>query len=206
MSDHGHYIKVYDNFLPSDLCRRIIKRFDDNADQVVDWRTELPVGSGFATKLGSCLDVNLNRYQSIWADIEAELLHYYRLGVRRYMSECPGCHFPTEWGWEAIRVKRYLPENKDHFVPHTDTAILQSARRYLGAFFFLNNVEVGGETIFPHYNVSIKPMEGRMFLFPPYWMYVHAGIAPVSGPRYLVGTYLHLVEGADQLIAIPEEK
>ena len=31
---------------------------------------------------------------------------------------------------------------------------------------------------------------GRLLMFPPYWMYQHEGLPPVSGDKYIVSTYL----------------
>ena len=35
---------------------------------------------------------------------------------------------------------------------------------------------------------------GRLVVFPPYWMYQHEGIAPVSGDKYILSTYLLFTE------------
>jgi len=54
----------------------------------------------------------------------------------------------------------------------------------------LNDVACGGETEFPHLGVSVKPEAGRLLIFPPYWMYQHQGLPPVSGDKYILSTYL----------------
>ena len=71
-----------------------------------------------------------------------------------------------------------------------------SARRFLVYFWYLNDVEVGGETAFQWNSASetnsvIKPVAGRLLMFPHMWTYPHAGLKPISGPKYIIGGYLH---------------
>jgi hypothetical protein len=200
------YIRVYEQVLPVALCDQIIDRFEQHHRDAPDWRLELPTESGESHAVRSCQEINFNRNREIWGDLEAQLLHYVKLGVQKYVYDCPGCQFPEKFGYEAVRIKKYTPSRGDHFAPHIDSATLESCKRYLACFFFLNDVHEGGETCFPHYHLELKPQKGRMFLFPPFWMYVHAGKAPISNPKYLVGTYLHHVEGGDKLLAIPEKE
>ncbi|WP_394687711.1 hypothetical protein [uncultured Xanthomonas sp.] len=30
----------------------------------------------------------------------------------------------------------------------------------------------------------------RLLIFPPYWMFLHAGLPPRSGDKYILSTYL----------------
>ena len=201
----GNYIKVFDNMLPPAFCNQVMNRYEETKNKVRDWRLDLPLEAGYdLTTVSTCLDVNLNRYHDLWGDLESQLLEYFRIGIHAYMNKCPGCHFPIRYAYEAIRVRKYQPGAEQHFKPHTDTSTLSSSKRFLGAFFYLKDVEEGGETIFPHINISVKPKRGRMLLFPPYWMYVHAGLVPISGPKWLVSTYLHHIEGVNELLAIQE--
>jgi prolyl 4-hydroxylase len=43
---------------------------------------------------------------------------------------------------------------------------------------------------FPQLGLTVPAREGRLLMFPPYWMYQHEGITPVSGDKYIVSTYL----------------
>jgi len=198
------YIKVYEQVLPPSLCQTIIQKFEEHHQNAPDWRLESDE-SDHSHSVRSCQEINLNRNRELWGDLEHQVLEYVKMGIKKYMYDCPGCQFPEKFGFEAIRIKKYNPERGDHFAPHIDSATLESCKRYLAVFFFLNDVEEGGETCFPHSHLMIKPRQGRMFLFPPFWHFVHAGNAPISGPKYLIGTYLHHVDGGDKLVVIPEQ-
>ena len=66
-----------------------------------------------------------------------------------------------------------------------------SARRFLAMFFYLNDVDKGGQTYFNNINYKVKAKEGSVLCFPPTWMFPHEGKAPLSGDKWIVGTYLH---------------
>ena len=49
---------------------------------------------------------------------------------------------------------------------------------------YLNDVEEGGETTFPEFQV--KPKKGSLLLFPATWSYLHSGNIPKSGDKYII--------------------
>ena len=63
-------------------------------------------------------------------------------------------------------------------------------------FFYLNDVEEGGETKFKFEStgeeLSIKPEAGSVVCFPPTWQYPHKGCTPISGPKYVISSYVQL--------------
>ena len=61
-------------------------------------------------------------------------------------------------------------------------------------FWSLTDVEEGGETFFNDLDYGVKPKKGRMLMFPPFWMYPHPGVRPISGTKYILGTYLNFAE------------
>jgi hypothetical protein len=52
------------------------------------------------------------------------------------------------------------------------------------------NAPGGGETVFPNLGLSIQPEAGKLLAFPPIWLFPHAGLPPLGGPKYILHTYL----------------
>jgi len=129
-----------------------------------------------------------------WMKIHNELILAIKYASERYMLELDlRERFPPRNTIEQIRLKHYAANGIDRFDNHVDIGDHDSARRFLVLFFYLNDVEEGGETTFTHLDYSVKPKQGSCLLFPPTWMYPHAGEKPVSNDKYIVGTYLHYV-------------
>ena len=94
----------------------------------------------------------------------------------------------SRYEFEKFKIKKYVPELKEEFRRHTDSTTKRSCRRFLSSLIYLNDVEEGGQTAFN--DVTVNPKEGRLIIFPPLWMFPHAGKMPVSDIKYILTTYL----------------
>ena len=112
----------------------------------------------------------------------------------KYKKDCniKEKQWPERFGFEEIRFKRYLPNDKDEFKEHVDVGDYNSARRFLVFFLYLNN-NFDGRTSFSEYDMQVYPKAGRLLMFPPTWTYLHAGFKPKLEPKYIIGSYLHYV-------------
>lgn len=183
-TDLRHYVRVYDGDLSADMCRQLtdsfetLQRFQHYNGRKIrrgleesEW-TELNVtrlsDAGFLAMFRGILDRALLRYN---ADVSLTI---------------PIPNTPTT---SDLIMKRYRPGGVERFQLHFD-AIAHVANRYLVMLWYLNDVESGGETRFPQIELAVKPRAGRLLMFPPYWMYQHEGVPPVSGDKYILSTYL----------------
>tara|TARA_B100001057_G_scaffold475574_1_gene542481 strand:- start:3696 stop:4262 length:567 start_codon:yes stop_codon:yes gene_type:complete len=179
------YVRSYDNLVDSDLCKRILEAFGKSNSEYID-REQRP----------SFTELNLtNRLKAkdpLWSDIHIKLEDYFVDAVSLYMDELElGPDFPAKYCFEELRLKYYQNNGHDQFKDHVDVQDYNSARRFLVCFLYLNDVGEGGQTYFPKLDVTVEPRCGRILLFPPTWMYRHAGLPPQSNKKYIVGTYLH---------------
>ena len=128
----------------------------------------------------------------------------------RDLFNIDGKLWPNQVGYEAFRMKRYMPNNLDDFKFHVDVGDYASARRFLVFFWYLNDVAEGGETTFQQnrksrIEMAVKPVAGRMITFPPLWTHPHTGMKPISGPKYIIGGYLHYIRNKNNdLVALPQ--
>lgn len=83
---------------------------------------------------------------------------------------------------------QYYKANEGIYEWHTDNVknnvLKKNQVRFLTFIWYLNDVEVGGETEF--LNGKIKPEAGKLLLFPATWTYIHKGNMPVSNDKYIV--------------------
>ena len=172
----SEFVRVYDEALPAQVCDRIVRAFDRSTVAI---QRQDPV----------------RRFNELVIDgspewVETNLLlekakdHW----LHRYQHDVPGT-FPSEYDFEAFRIKRYEADRKDEFTAHVDSYDLVSSKRFLVCFWYLNDVADGGETVFPQLDLKVRARRGRLIMFPPYWMYLHAGLPPVSEDKYIISTY-----------------
>ena len=55
----------------------------------------------------------------------------------------------------------------------------------------LNDVEEGGETLFNHFNIKIKPKRGKTLIWPAEWTHAHSGKIVKSGKKYIITGQMH---------------
>ena len=189
-------IRVYDDVIDEESCQKLIEKFESFEDRLekVDEEDE---GEKIAFK-----QLQLVKFKE-WESVQNGMLKMFQDYIGRYKMDCniKDKQWPTEYGYEAIRMKRYLNNDSDRFDPHVDVLDYDTSRRFLAFFIYVNDVEVGGETKFlslyksgTYIPFTVTPKRGRLLMFPPMWPWVHAGRKPVSGMKYLINSYCHYAE------------
>lgn len=186
-TDLAGYVKVYDGIVSPEKCQEIIDLYEVNKDLHNRIDNE---GRPNFTQLNITTHAEKDE---TFVGIQQELVTYFNQSLREYGRDAPvtDFQFPPRYAYEHLRIKKYRNDDEDCFDLHTDVGDHASARRFLAFFLYLNDVEIGGETVFPDIDVRVAPKAGSVLVFPPMWMWRHEGRKPVSGPKYIVGSYLH---------------
>ena len=185
------YVRHYDNVLPKTFCDSVIKKFENHPKQQKETYLE---GHRSFTEL------NLNENIVSWKseiDFMVGTMQTY-MDVYKKDVGVDLMSWPENHGYEQLRMKRYLPNDQDEFKFHVDVQDYASARRFLVYFWYLNDVEEGGQTAFQlnrnqPVKLKVQPRAGRLLMFPPLWTHPHIAFKPVGGPKYIVGGYLHYI-------------
>lgn len=85
-------------------------------------------------------------------------------------------------------VKKYCFDEEDKFALHYD-AVAGVANRGIVMIWYLNDVEIGGETVFPLHGVEIKPRKGNCLIFPPFWNFPHLARKPINTDKYTLNCF-----------------
>ena len=186
-------IRVYDDVIDEESCQKLIEKFESFEDRLEEvYRKD--EGEKIAFK-----QLQLIKFKE-WESVQQGMLELFQDYIVRYKMECSikDKQWPTEYGYEAIRMKRYLNNDSDRFDSHVDVLDYDTSRRFLAFFIYVNDVEVGGETKFlslyksgTYIPFTVTPKRGRLLMFPPMWPWYHAGLKPESGKKYLIHSYCH---------------
>jgi prolyl 4-hydroxylase len=184
IGDLPHYVRVYDNHLEADLCRRMLASFEGLARfQVVNGRG---VRRGLEDSAWTELNVSRLADQAFMTDFRLRIDTAFDRYNRDIGLTIP---LPPAPKHSDLTLKKYRAGGNECFQLHFDS-IYSVANRYLVLLWYLNDVIEGGETRFPQLGLSVKPATGRLLMFPPYWMYQHEGVPPHSGDKFILSTYL----------------
>ena len=186
-------IRVYDDVIDEESCQKLIEKFEkfeEHFEEVYEKDEEERI---------SFKQLQLVKFKE-WDSVQQGMLELFQDYIVRYKMDCniKDKQWPEEYGYEAIRMKRYLNNDIDRFDPHVDVLDHNTARRFLAFFIYVNDVDEGGETKFVNLNkegtyihLTVTPKRGRLLMFPPMWPWYHAGLKPESGKKYLIHSYCH---------------
>lgn len=187
-ADLRRYIRTYDHDLDPQLCQQMIGSFAGLE------RFQLRNGRGVRRGLedSAWTELNVSRlsdaaFQGMFRKLIDRALERYNRDVELAIP------IPNSPVFSNLTLKRYRAGQQEQFQLHFD-AINHVANRYLVLLWYLNDVEQGGETRFPQLDVAVPARAGRLLMFPPYWMYQHEGMPPVSGDKYIISTYLLFID------------
>ena len=92
----------------------------------------------------------------------------------------------TNFYHTTYQIQKY-EANKGKYVYHDDSQIIKQINKYriITFLWYLNDVDIGGET---HFNgkIVIKPETGKLIFFPATWTYPHCGKMPISNDKYIL--------------------
>lgn len=178
------YIRVFDNALSHGFCARTIGIFEELEKFHV--RHGHGVERGLDDSGWTELDISVHADDAFKGYFVAQIRNYLQLYNDTLRLTVP---IPDLKMYQELRMKRYVADNGDRFQPHFDS-LGDKSHRYLVFLWYLNDVERGGETLFCDLDIRIAARAGRLLVFPPYWMFQHAGLPPQSGDKYILSTYL----------------
>lgn len=182
--DLTSYVQVYDNALDANFCTRMIESFDQLA------RFHSRNGRGLMKALESSAWTELNVSQAADASLKTYFMDQASIFLARYNEALRlTIAVPERPRLENLRIKRYNVSQGDNFQPHFD-ALDYTCNRYMVFLWYLNDVDEGGETEFCDLNLRVAARAGRLLMFPPYWMFQHAGLPPLSNDKFIISTYM----------------
>lgn len=178
------FVRCYDQDLDAQVCAGLVAGFDTLGDGHL--RNGRGVRAGLEESAWTELDVGRHA--------DAPLLAFFRrhvsLALQRYNRDL-GLPLPVPDSplLAPLILKRYLAGGQDRFQLHFD-AVNEVSDRYMVLLWYLNDVDEGGETLFPLLDLRVVPRRGRLLMFPPYWLFPHAGLPSPRQDKYILSTYL----------------
>lgn len=178
------YVAWFDGALEAQFCAQLIESFE----RTVPLQTANGRGVRPGLEHSGWTELNVSRLAD--EGFKGFFLHqidrHLALYNQRVRLTIP---VPSRPNIEDLRIKRYRAGADEQFQPHFDS-IDAVANRYLVFLWYLNDVADGGETEFCDLGLKVQARAGRLLMFPPYWLFQHAGLPPRSNDKYILSTYL----------------
>lgn len=183
----SHFIEAYPDALSAEDCEDIIARFEADPAREPS-RTQRQVNENVRT--GTMLQIAQSPdWEDVRNRIHGVLTAKITLYVDKYRSMA-GMMKPERSYISAPLLERIDPGQGYNW--HIDAGPAGTHKRILSSLIYLRDIEDGGATEFPYQQVAVKPKQGMLLLFPPFWTHLHRGAEVKSGVKYNITNYLML--------------
>ena len=183
------FIQIFENEFSNDLCDRLIALLDlcdkegiamtgtigtGNVSSAKKQSRDVDIHDGFAQGKRSLrlVESNADLYYEIKAQIDKPILDYVNKNIPNFLGETDYLELDYSKNIfipvQPFKLKKYKAPEEGYHAWHQDWGTNASQKRMLVVMIYLNDVAEGGETLFFHQGVSIKPKKGTVVIFPPY--------------------------------------
>ena len=188
------FIGIYDGYIPDEACDQAIELFKkykelnkvfsrftlDGATQDIKQDKSLSVLPEIITDI----ELDGNKLKALMINFDTALRHYYtETNIKKYTAE--------DIITDHVKIQKTLPSEGYHVWHIEHAATRDMAKRVLVYSIYLNTVEDGGETEFLYQSQRVKPVKGRIVIWPAGFPYVHRGNPPLSGEKYILTSWIN---------------
>ena len=200
----NQHIGIFENAFSKEWCNTIIKYIEIHKDKLVpreEYWGDDRLARDLSMELQQLYDLGNEQEKkhllSIREEFDKVFLKCYNLYKQHY-------HLGQEnFSITSYKLQKTYPTQGYHIwhaeSPHEDPNMLEEDRRMnlltrFGAYtIYLNNVKDGGETEFLFQSLRLPPNEGTLCIFPSSYTHLHRGNPPLSGEKYIMTGWTHLV-------------
>lgn len=189
---HSGQIQFVDGLLDKKTCVNLLIRL--NSLQTSPGKT---LGGVFpVTKLTN--DIHYNAKEIDWtfedAVLDTKVFTALTSAIAIYKQAYPHLNHWVDISDTGFQAQKY-DKSAGYYREHTDSFPGSVNERVLAAIIYLNDVEFGGETNFTVHGVKVKPIQGRICLFPAVFTHPHESCVPITGDKWIISTFINHTPG-----------
>lgn len=185
-------INVYNQGISVDSCNRAIETLEskltNSTSQIYKWQGAMVTESdAVMSDARDCVDFKISSVS--YGPRDSENSELYDMHKEMFDAIHPNVQdYGQYWGvgisyYEAFNFVKYEGAGK-HFNIHADHGPAYVTT--VSVVAYLNDNYDGGELYFPRFDLTIKPKQGDVLVFPSTYIYEHASLPMKSGTKYSV--------------------
>jgi len=185
-------INMYSHGISADRCEAAINTLESkltgSTDPVYRWHGAMVTESdSVMSDARDCVDFKIS--STSYGSENEQNLELYNMHKEIFDAIHPNVQdYGQYWGvgisyYEAFNFVKYEGAGK-HFNIHADHGPAYVTT--ISVVAYLNDNYEGGELYFPRFDLTIKPKQGDVLVFPSTYIYEHASLPMKSGTKYSV--------------------
>jgi len=188
------FIGVYDGYIPDEACDQAIELFNKYQDFNKIFSRFTSEGITQESKNDKQLfctadvltdqEFNVNKLKLLMVNFDIALRQYYiETNIKKYTAE--------DIITDHVKIQKTIPSQGYHVWHVEHGPGREMEKRVIVYSIYLNTVEEGGETEFLYQSQRVKPVKGRIVIWPAGFPYVHRGNPPLSGEKYILTSWIN---------------
>ena len=192
------YIYLNKNSLSKEFCLDIINLFENE-----DGKYHGVTHSGLNKNIKDTTDFSINMSNEKWEKYNKFLQEELNRNITKYLKNLrdefknkvqhsdQNYFDQNQISFNMLLMQKYK-KGTGKYIFHDDFSIDYQYKKYRAFTFlwYLNNVELGGETEFEEF--KIKPEAGKLLIFPASWTFPHSGKIPISDDKYIITGWAYI--------------
>ena len=192
-AERSGQIQVVDGLLDESTCMNFLSRMEQLWDKSSPGKTIGGVQP--VTKLSNDLHYS-QRYVEDWriddVVLDTAIFTALRSAIAIYKQAYPHLNQWITMEDTGFQVQKYN-KAQGYYREHTDSFPGTATERVLAVIIYFNDVEFGGETNFPVHGVKVKPVQGRICLFPAVFTHPHESCVPITSDKWIISSFINNV-------------
>ena len=155
------------------ICDKLIEYHKNN----IEYKNRSHITAG---KISTDVTVFIGNKNPIMHMYMEEVMKAVRLYIKTYDLES----MFAVTSREAFNIQHYAP-NEGFLGYHCERIQSQTNQRALVFMTYLNDVTDGGETEFKYQKLKVKPVKGKMVVWPTDFTHLHRGVVSPTQEKYI---------------------
>ena len=166
-----HYIGS--SYISSTLCDVLLQEMEDN-----EYRSKKDPARGYYRLPNSCLTKSTND----------RFIYELNNCMGKYTEQFPWSRRTEQWGFTTPYNLQKFHAGDSYSTVHLEETGPKEGKmlRHLTFLTYLNDVNLGGETLFPAADIKITPKKGLTLIWPAGWTHPHKGLPAVKENKYII--------------------
>tara|TARA_B100000131_G_scaffold192020_1_gene184568 strand:- start:236 stop:826 length:591 start_codon:yes stop_codon:yes gene_type:complete len=179
------FVYFIDDVLTESFCKQVIDKFETDERQE-DGIFRINGQNKLIPELKKCKEIYISE-KSDWKDEDDVFYNSLSKNLESYYDYCRQYFsglFNYNTNDSGYNIKKYNADD-DYYHWHHDGG----DKRHILCIWYLNDNFEDGETELID-GTKIQPKTGRLVFIPATWNYIHRGIQPKNGNKYIVTTWI----------------
>lgn len=190
-----NFVGIYDGFYSSEYCKAMIDYLEFMDSMGKTWQRDYTTEINKSDTAVNIIEPNSISFSrdNLGPHFDTFTNTFWQECYSQYSKEYSVLQTLPQQMIYTIKVQRTKPTEGYH-IWHCESSGRDMTSRMSVFLLYLNTIRDGGETEFLYTGQRIKPMEGRLLIWPASYTHTHRGNPPLGGQtKYIVTGWVEFV-------------